>query len=119
TAAAAPRPRERAPGGPPLILGDAIEGEARAVATVMAGLAESAARHGEPARKPCVLLSGGETTVTVKPASGASDVSTDKAASRPRGGRNAEFLLALALRLGGPEGVSGHPFQTDGHGRTG
>jgi glycerate-2-kinase len=77
-------------------------------------LAESAARHGEPARKPCVLLSGGETTVTVKPASGASDASTHKAASWPRGGRNAEFLLALALRLGGLEGVSAIACDTDG-----
>lgn len=98
----------------PLILGDAIEGEARAVATVMAGLAESAARHGEPARKPCVLLSGGETTVTVKPASGATEASAEKGASRPRGGRNAEFLLALAIRLGGLDGVSAVACDTDG-----
>ena len=84
----------------PLVLGDAIEGEARAVAIVMAGLAESAARYGEPARKPCVLLSGGETTVTVKPGSGASNASTDKTVSRPRGGRITECLLALALSLG-------------------
>ncbi len=98
----------------PLILGDAIEGEARAVATVMAGLAESAARHGEPARRPCVLLSGGETTVTVKPASGAPEPRPQKSASRPRGGRNAEFLLALALRLGGLEGVSALACDTDG-----
>jgi glycerate-2-kinase len=98
----------------PLILGDAIEGEARAVATVMAGLAESAARHDEPARKPCVLLSGGETTVTVRLASGASDATRGKAASRPRGGRNAEFLLALALRLGGLKGVSAIACDTDG-----
>jgi glycerate 2-kinase len=50
----------------PLILGDAIEGEAREVAKVMGGIALSCAAHGVPARPPCVLLSGGETTVTVK-----------------------------------------------------
>ncbi|MBV8429028.1 MAG: CoA transferase [Hyphomicrobiales bacterium] len=98
----------------PLILGDAIEGEARAVATVMAGLAESVVRHGEPARKPCVLLSGGETTVTVKPASGTSNTNSEKATYGPRGGRNTEFLLALALRLGGLEGVSAIACDTDG-----
>jgi glycerate-2-kinase len=70
----------------PLILGDSIEGEAREVARVMAGIAAQVARHGQPARRPCVLLSGGETTVTVR--------------GRGRGGRNAEFLLALALALG-------------------
>ncbi|MFI5011174.1 MAG: glycerate kinase [Hyphomicrobiales bacterium] len=85
----------------PFILGDAIEGEAREVATVMAGIAGSAARHGEPARKPCVLLSGGETTVTVGGQGG-------------RGGRNAEFLLALALKLGGLIGVSAIACDTDG-----
>ncbi|MBV9567243.1 MAG: glycerate kinase [Hyphomicrobiales bacterium] len=98
----------------PLILGDAIEGEARAVATVLAGVTESAARHGEPARKPCVLLSGGETTVTVKPNAGAANTDSGKGASPPRGGRNGEFLLALALHLGGLEGVSAIACDTDG-----
>jgi glycerate 2-kinase len=85
----------------PLILGDALEGEAREVATVLAGIAESVARHGEPARRPCVLLSGGETTVTVTGRGG-------------RGGRNAEFLLALAVRLGGLTRVSAIAGDTDG-----
>ncbi len=76
----------RAAGVTPLILGDAIEGEAREVATVMAGIARQVLRHGQPAARPCVLLSGGETTVTVK--------------GEGRGGRNTEFLLALALALG-------------------
>ena len=69
----------------PLILGDAIEGEAREVARVLGGVAVSCARHGTPLPAPCVLLSGGETTVTMK--------------GRGRGGRNAEFLLALAIAL--------------------
>ena len=85
----------------PLILGDALEGEAREVATVLAGIAESAARHGEPVRAPCVLLSGGETTVTVTGQGG-------------RGGRNAEFLLALAAQLGGLARVSAIAGDTDG-----
>ena len=85
----------------PLILGDAIEGEAHEVAAVMAGIAESVARHGEPAPTPCVLLSGGETTVTMAGRAG-------------RGGRNAEFLLALAVKLGGHPGISAIACDTDG-----
>jgi hydroxypyruvate reductase len=84
----------------PLILGDAIEGEAREVAKVMAGIALQARRHGQPAAPPCVLLSGGETTVTVR--------------GRGRGGRNAEFLLALAVQLGGALGISALAADTDG-----
>ena len=83
-----------------LILGDAIEGEAREVAKVMAGIALQARRHGQPAAPPCVLLSGGETTVTVR--------------GRGRGGRNAEFLLALAVQLGGAPGISALAADTDG-----
>ena len=45
-----------------MILGDAIEGEAREVAKVLAGIAQQVRRHGQPAPAPCVLLSGGETT---------------------------------------------------------
>ena len=75
----------RAAGITPVILGDAIEGEARDVARVMAGIATQVARHSQPAPAPCVLLSGGETTVTVR--------------GKGRGGRNAEFLLALAVAL--------------------
>ncbi len=90
----------RVAGVTPIILGDAIEGEAREVATVMAGIARSARRHGHPARPPMVLLSGGETTVTVR--------------GRGRGGRNAEFLLALALALQGEDGISAIAGDTDG-----
>lgn len=77
----------RAAGVAPLILGDALEGEAREVGAVLAGIARQVARHGQPLPRPCVLLSGGETTVTVTGEGG-------------RGGRNAEFLLALAVALG-------------------
>ncbi len=90
----------RAAGVEPLILGDAIEGEAREVAKALAGMAKSCARHGVPARPPCVLLSGGETTVTVK--------------GRGRGGRNAEFLLALAVALDGAAGIHALAGDTDG-----
>jgi hydroxypyruvate reductase len=73
----------------PLILGDALEGEAREAGIVMAGIARSATTHGHPASPPAVLLSGGETTVSIgKGPAG-------------RGGRNTEFLLSLAIALGG------------------
>ncbi|HEX6957517.1 MAG TPA: glycerate kinase [Ferrovibrio sp.] len=84
----------------PLILGDAIEGEAREVATVMAGVARQVRRHNQPAKAPCVLLSGGETTVTVR--------------GRGRGGRNAEFLTALAVVLDGAEAIYALAADTDG-----
>jgi hydroxypyruvate reductase len=92
--------RARAGGITPVILGDALEGEAREVAKVLGGIALQVRRHGQPARPPCVLLSGGETTVTVRGAG--------------RGGRNAEFLLALALHLGGAPGISALAADTDG-----
>jgi hydroxypyruvate reductase len=90
----------RAAGVTPLILGDAIEGEAREVAKALAGMAKSCALYGVPVRPPCVLLSGGETTVTVK--------------GRGRGGRNAEFLLALAVALDGAPGIHALACDTDG-----
>jgi hydroxypyruvate reductase len=96
--AAATRAREA--GITPIILGDAIEGEAREVARVMAAIARQAARHGQPAAAPCVLLSGGETTVTVT--------------GQGRGGRNAEFLLALAIALEGAPGIFALACDTDG-----
>jgi hydroxypyruvate reductase len=89
-----------AAGFAPLILGDAIEGEAREVGKVMAGIARQVACHGQPARSPCVLLSGGETTVTVR--------------GSGRGGRNVEFLLSLAVALGGLPGVFALSADTDG-----
>ena len=92
--------RARDAGIEPLILGDAIEGEAREVARDMAGGALQAARHGRPAAPPCVLLSGGETTVTLR--------------GQGRGGPNAEFLLALALALDGAPGIFALACDTDG-----
>ena len=86
----------------PLILGDAIEGEAREAGRVMAGIARSCRTHSVPARAPCVLLSGGETTVTI-------------GAARPgRGGRNTEFLLALACALKAEPGIWALACDTDG-----
>ncbi len=90
----------RARGVAPLVLGDAIEGEAREAARVLGGIALSAAAHGAPLAAPCVLLSGGETTVTVR--------------GQGRGGRNAEFLLGLALALGGHPRISAIACDTDG-----
>jgi hydroxypyruvate reductase len=90
----------RAAGVPPLILSDAIEGEARDVALVHAAIARQIATHGQPARAPCVLLSGGETTVTVR--------------GKGRGGRNAEFLLALTIALEGHARVHAIACDTDG-----
>ena len=84
----------------PVILGDAIEGEAREVARAMAGIALSALRHGHPAKPPVVLLSAGEATVTVR--------------GRGKGGRNTEFLLALALALGGRPEIAAIACGTDG-----
>ncbi|WP_404286283.1 glycerate kinase [Microvirga sp. RSM25] len=96
--AAATKAREL--GLTPLVLGDALEGEAREVGRVMAGIARSALMHGEPAKAPCVLLSGGETTVTVR--------------GQGRGGRNAEFLLSLALALKDESRISAIACDTDG-----
>lgn len=90
----------RAAGVPALILGDAIEGEAREVGKALAGVALSARHHGEPASAPVLLLSGGETTVTVK--------------GNGRGGRNVEFLAGLALGLRGAAGITALAADTDG-----
>ena len=90
----------REAGVTPMILGDSLEGEARDVAKVMAGIAKQVVRHGQPLPRPCVLLSGGETTVTVR--------------GDGEGGRNVEFLLALAVALGGEKGVSALSADTDG-----
>lgn len=84
----------------PYVLGDRIEGEAADVGKVMAGIAFQAAQGTEPFQLPCVLLSGGETTVTVK--------------GDGRGGRNVEFLLSLAIALDGHPGVFALAADTDG-----
>ena len=90
----------REAGIPAAILGDAIEGEARDVGKVMAGIALEVARHDRPFVAPCVLLSGGETTVTVR--------------GDGRGGRNVEFLLSLAVALDGHPGIHAMAGDTDG-----
>jgi len=82
------------------ILGDTIEGEAREVGKVMAGIARQVAVHGQPFAPPCVLLSGGETTVTVR--------------GGGRGGRNVEFLLALGVALDGHPAIHALAGDTDG-----
>ena len=84
----------------PVILGDAIEGEATDVARVLGAIARQCARHGQPAAPPCVLISGGETTVTVR--------------GEGRGGRNAEFLLGLAVSLAGHPAIHAIACDTDG-----
>ncbi|MCW2316461.1 hydroxypyruvate reductase [Rhodoblastus acidophilus] len=87
-------------GLPVHILGDALEGEARDVGAALAGIARQVARRGQPFEAPCILLSGGETTVTVR--------------GRGRGGRNVEFLLALGLALNGVDRVWALAGDTDG-----
>ncbi len=92
----------RAEGLATLMLGDALEGESRQLGTAMAGIARSVRRHAEPARAPAVLLSGGETTVSIG------------AATPGRGGRNTEFLLGLAVALDGDAGIWAVAGDTDG-----
>ncbi|MEL6680344.1 MAG: MOFRL family protein, partial [Pseudomonadota bacterium] len=86
----------------PLILGDAIEGEAREVGTAFAGIAKQVRQHGQPLPTPCVILSGGETTVTIPKG------------STGRGGRNVEFLMGLAEALDGLPGTYAVACDTDG-----
>jgi glycerate 2-kinase len=86
----------------PIILGDALEGEAREMGIVMAGIARSVRSHAEPLAPPCVLLSGGEGTVTIGPV------------APGRGGRNTEFLLGLAVALQGAPGIWAVAGDTDG-----
>ena len=83
------------------VLSDEIEGESREVGKVHAALARAVARRGAPFSKPCVILSGGETTVTVKSKGG-------------RGGRATEFLLGCAIALQGEPGVHVLAADTDG-----
>ncbi len=82
------------------ILGDAIEGEARDVGKVLAGIALQVAERGQPVQAPCVLLSGGETTVTIR--------------GKGRGGRNVEFLLSLGVALNGHPRIHALAGDTDG-----
>jgi hydroxypyruvate reductase len=82
------------------ILSDSIEGEARDVGKVMAAIAMQTAKRGQPFSAPCVLLSGGETTVTVK--------------GKGSGGRNVEFLLSLGVALDGFPDIYAIAGDTDG-----
>jgi hydroxypyruvate reductase len=91
----------RAAGVAAHVLSDEMEGESRDVGKVHAALARAVARHGEPFARPCVILSGGETTVTVKSKGG-------------RGGRATEFLLGCAIALQGQGGVHVLAADTDG-----
>ncbi len=84
----------------PHILGDSLEGEARDVGKVLAAMARQVGLHGQPFKAPCVLLSGGETTVTVR--------------GKGQGGRNVEFLLALSVALNGLPGIHAIAGDTDG-----
>ena len=90
----------RKAGVTPVILGDSIEGESRDVALVHAGIARQCAMRGQPEAPPCVLISGGETTITLK--------------GKGKGGRNTEFLLALAIALNGMDGIYAVAGDTDG-----
>lgn len=88
------------------VLSDEMEGESREVGKVHAALARSVAQHGQPFAPPCVILSGGETTVTIRPQA--------PGTPRGRGGRAGEFCLGLAQALQGQPGVWGLAADTDG-----
>ncbi len=88
------------------ILSDEIEGESREVAKVHAALARAVANKGQPFSTPCVLLSGGETTVTLRP--------VPAGGLAGRGGRAGEFCLGLAQALQGQQGVYALAADTDG-----
>jgi len=92
--------KARAAGITPYILSNDLEGESRDVGSVHAALAKQVANYGQPFAKPCVILSGGETTVTVR--------------GKGRGGRNAEFLLSLAASLNGAADIYALACDTDG-----
>ncbi|OUI93723.1 hydroxypyruvate reductase [Acetobacter indonesiensis] len=93
----------RKAGVTPVILGDAIEGESCSAGIVFSGIARSVKQHGVPVSASAVLLSGGETTVTIK-----------KGETPGRGGRNTEFLLACAQALGGESGIWAMAGDSDG-----
>lgn len=91
------------------ILSDEMEGESREVGKVQAALARAVANKGQPFRKPCVILSGGETTVTIR-----KQPENEPSENRGRGGRAGEFCMGLALALQGQSGVYALAADTDG-----
>ncbi|MEC7965875.1 MAG: glycerate kinase [Pseudomonadota bacterium] len=93
--------KAEAAGWPAVILSDAIEGEAREVAKMHGAMAREVVRRNRPFKAPLVMLSGGETTVTLR-------------GKGTRGGRNSEFLLSLAMELDGVAGVTALAADTDG-----
>ena len=103
----------RAAGLNAYVLSDEIEGESREVGKVHAALARAAAhqagREGQPFKTPCVILSGGETTVTIRP-----QPAGQEKKDRGRGGRAGEFCMGLALALQGQAGVYALAADTDG-----
>jgi glycerate 2-kinase len=102
----------RTQGIPAVVLGDSVTGESRDVARVFAALAREIRRYEHPWRPPLALISGGETTVTLgKKRNGAYG---DRSTHRGRGGRNTEFLLSLAVELGGAENIHALACDTDG-----
>ncbi|WP_395399016.1 glycerate kinase [Pseudoduganella sp. UC29_106] len=92
--------KARSVGITPYILSDGIEGEARDIGLMHAAMARQVLAHGQPFQRPCVILSGGETTVTVR--------------GNGRGGRNVEFLLSFALAMEGAQDVHAIACDTDG-----
>jgi glycerate 2-kinase len=96
----------RAAGMAAYILSDEMEGESREVGKVHAALARAVARHGQPFQRPCIILSGGETTVTIRP--------QPAGAPRGRGGRAGEFCLGLVQALQGQPEVYALAADTDG-----
>ena len=91
------------------ILSDALEGESRDVGQVHAAIARQVAQRGQPFSRPCVILSGGETTVTLR-----TNAADEHPAAPSRGGRASEFLLSCAIALQGEPGVYALAADTDG-----
>ncbi len=91
----------QAHGYQPIILSDAIQGEAREVGKVLAAITQQVLKFNQPVAAPAAIISGGETTVTLRGKGG-------------RGGRNAEFLLAFALAIGNNKPVHALACDTDG-----
>lgn len=99
---------------PAVLLGDSVTGEAREAARVFAALAKEVHQYAQPWKPPVALISGGETTVTLRPESENAGRNTSGAASDPKGGRNTEFLLSLAVELDGMQGIHAIACDTDG-----